>query len=139
MAGVCGVWGDIGFPGEDEVETEVPWTIGGTLDNCRLEELEDRCKSKEDDTESERTAWDSFIPRNLERAAVVLRMVASRVASSSLLKLFKSFFCSNSAIKSFRLSSSVGGMDPELPPWPSLIDSESGCAEDEALCFPLLF
>ena len=137
---MCGVCGEIGLPGEDEVETEVPWTIGGTLDSWRLDELEDRCKSREDESESDRTALDSLIPRNLDNAAVVLRIDASRAASSSRLKLFKSFFCSSKAMKSLSLSSSVVGIGLELPPcWPSFIKSESGCADDEALCFPLLF
>ena len=42
MAGVWGVCGDIGLPGEDDVETEVAATIGGTLDSCRLDELDER-------------------------------------------------------------------------------------------------
>jgi hypothetical protein len=114
--------------------------MGGTLDSWRLEELEDRCKSKDEDIESDKTAFDSLMPRNLDRAAVVLRIEASRAAESSRLKLFKSFFCSSSRMKSLRLSSSVCGTDPELPPpCPSLIKSDSGCAEDEALCLPLLF
>ena len=33
IAGVCGVWGDIGLPGDDEVDTEVPAIMGGTLDS----------------------------------------------------------------------------------------------------------
>ena len=44
MIGVWGACGEIGFPGDDEVDIEVPATIGGTLDNCRLEELDERCK-----------------------------------------------------------------------------------------------
>jgi hypothetical protein len=42
IAGVWGVCGDIGFPGEDDVDMDVPATIGGTLDNCRLDELDER-------------------------------------------------------------------------------------------------
>jgi len=34
----------MGLPGEDEVDMEVPATMGGTLDSCRLEELDDLCK-----------------------------------------------------------------------------------------------
>lgn len=42
MAGVCGVCGDIAFPGEEEIDVEAPATMGGTLGSWRLEELEDR-------------------------------------------------------------------------------------------------
>ena len=42
IAGVCGVWGDTGFPGDDAVETDVPAAIGGTPDNCLLDELDER-------------------------------------------------------------------------------------------------
>jgi hypothetical protein len=33
IAGVCGVWGEMGFPGEEDVDVDVPATMGGTLDN----------------------------------------------------------------------------------------------------------
>lgn len=33
IAGVCGVWGEMGFPGDDEVENDVPATMGGTLES----------------------------------------------------------------------------------------------------------
>lgn len=36
------MWGDIGLPGDEDVEIEVPATMGGTLDNCRLDELDER-------------------------------------------------------------------------------------------------
>jgi hypothetical protein len=140
MAGVCGVCGDMGLPGEEAVETEVPWTIGGTLDNWRLDELDDRCRSNDDDRESDKAVFDSRMPRYLDRAAVVLRIVASREAESACEKLFKSFFDSRSLIKSCRfLSSSDCSIEPELARPDSLMTSESGRAEDEALCFPLLF
>jgi hypothetical protein len=42
MAGVCGVWGDIGFPGDEAVEIEVPATMGGTPESCLLEEMDER-------------------------------------------------------------------------------------------------
>jgi hypothetical protein len=42
IAGVCGVCGETGLPGEDDVEMDVAATIGGTLDKCRLEELDER-------------------------------------------------------------------------------------------------
>lgn len=56
IAGVCGVWGEIGFPGDDAVDTEVPAIIAGTLDSCRLEEDEDRCSIVDEETESESCA-----------------------------------------------------------------------------------
>ena len=58
-AGVWGVCGESGFPGEEDDDTEVPVTIGGMLDSCRLEELEDRFKTKEEDRDSDNTAFDS--------------------------------------------------------------------------------
>ena len=106
------MWGDIGFPGEDDVDTEVPWIIGGTLDNCLLDELDDLCKIKDDDIESDSTVFESLIRWYFVKAAVVLRMDASRDAES-LRKLLRSFFCSRSRMKSLRLSSSVWGTDPE--------------------------
>lgn len=58
MWGVCG---EMGFPGDDEVDIEVPVTIGGTPDNWRLEEAEDFCIIKEDDRESDSAALESRI------------------------------------------------------------------------------
>jgi hypothetical protein len=59
MAGVWGVWGDTGFPGDEDVDAEVAATIGGTLDNCRLDELEERWY--ETDMESDSAAFESRI------------------------------------------------------------------------------
>tara|TARA_R110002060_G_scaffold21525_1_gene29200 strand:+ start:1510 stop:1698 length:189 start_codon:yes stop_codon:yes gene_type:complete len=61
MAGVCGVCGDTGLPGDDEADIDVAATIGGTLDNCRLEELDDRCSIVEDDMDSVNALFDSRI------------------------------------------------------------------------------
>lgn len=52
MAGVCGVCGDTGFPGEDDADIEVAATIGGTLDSCLLEELDERCNIVDEDIDS---------------------------------------------------------------------------------------
>lgn len=93
IAGVCGVRGDILSPGDDEVDRDVPATIGGTLDNCRLEELEDRWPTMDDDIESDRTAFESLRRENLDKAAVVRRVEASAaVESDGARKLFRSFF-----------------------------------------------
>ena len=51
----------MGFPGDEEVDIEVPGTIGGTLDNWRLDEVEDRWRSNDDDMESESAALESLI------------------------------------------------------------------------------
>ena len=61
IAGVWGVWGEIGFPGDDEVDVEVPPIIGGTLGSCLLEDVDDRCRSRDDDMESESAVFESFI------------------------------------------------------------------------------
>lgn len=71
MAGVCGVCGDIGLPGEDAVEIDVPATIGGTPDNCLLEEVDERCRCIDDDIESERAAFESRMRWKRARAADV--------------------------------------------------------------------
>lgn len=66
MAGVCGVCGDTGFPGEDDTDMEVAATIGGTLDSCLLEELDERCNIVDDDIDSVKALCDSRIDWNLE-------------------------------------------------------------------------
>jgi hypothetical protein len=132
------VCGEIGFPGDEDVETEVPGIIGGTAESWREDELDDLCRSNEDERESDRAAFDSRIRWYLESAAVVLRIEASREAESARLKLFRSFFCSKRLMKSLRLSSSVCGIEPALPPWGSFRTSDPCLAEDEALALPLL-
>lgn len=42
MAGMWGVCGDMGLPGDDEVEKDDPAIIPGTLCNWRLEDEDDR-------------------------------------------------------------------------------------------------
>jgi hypothetical protein len=42
IAGVWGVCGDIGFPGDDDVDTDVPAIIGGMLESWRLEDVDER-------------------------------------------------------------------------------------------------
>lgn len=62
MAGVWGVCGDIGLPGEqDEGDMDAGATIPGTLVSCRLDELDERCSCIEDVMESPRALFDSFI------------------------------------------------------------------------------
>lgn len=77
IAGVWGVLGDIRSPGEDEFDIDVPDTMGGTLESCRLDELEDRCSISDDDMESVRAMLESRIRWNLDKAALVLRLAAS--------------------------------------------------------------
>lgn len=55
------MWGEIGFPGEEDVDIEVPATIGGTLDNWRLDDADERWRSSEDDMESDSAALESRI------------------------------------------------------------------------------
>ena len=61
MAGVCGVWGEIGLPGEDAVDTDVPPIIAGTLDRWRLEDDGVRWSMVEEETDSARPVCDSRI------------------------------------------------------------------------------
>lgn len=60
----------MGFPGEEAVETDVPATMGGTLESCLLEDIE-RCPCIDWVIESERAALESRIPRKQARAAAV--------------------------------------------------------------------
>lgn len=64
------------------METEAPATIGGTPESCLLEALDERCRSRDDDIDSERAAFESRIRWNRVSAAlvtVVLRATASRL------------------------------------------------------------
>lgn len=116
IVGVWGVCGETGFPGEDAGDIEVPATIGGTLDNCRLDELDERCRYNEECIEFDKASFESFMRWNLLRAALVRLVEASLAAwSFEVLKLFKSFFWSSIFKKSEILSSSVC-IEPELAP-----------------------
>ena len=53
--------GDSGFPGEEDEDTEAPATMGGILESCRLEELEERFITNDEDKDSDKTALDSRI------------------------------------------------------------------------------
>jgi len=99
--------------------------MGGTLESWRLEELEERWRRREEDIESDRAEVESRMRWNLDRAAVVRLIEASRAARSVRLRLFSSLFCSSSPMKSLRLSSSVW-TDPELPPSPSFSVPDPG-------------
>lgn len=59
MAGVCGVWGDMGFPGDEAVEIDVPATIAGTPERCLLEDDDDCRRCIDVDIESESAAFES--------------------------------------------------------------------------------
>ena len=67
----------MGFPGEDEVEIDVPATIGGTPESCRLEEADDLCNINDEDMESDNAALESRILWNRFNAAAVLLVEAS--------------------------------------------------------------
>jgi len=82
-------------PGDEEVEKDVPPpTMGGTLPSWRLEELEERCKSMDEEKESDSCAVDSLILRNLPSWVMVRRVFSSRDASSGLRKLLRSLLFS---------------------------------------------
>jgi hypothetical protein len=55
------VCGETGLPGDEDADIEVAATIGGTLDNCRLDELDDRCIIVDEDIDSVRRLFDSRI------------------------------------------------------------------------------
>jgi hypothetical protein len=137
MAGVWGVCGEIGFPGDDAVDTEVPAIMAGTLERWRLEDEDDRCSIVDEVTESESAVCESLMRWYLFSWAVVLRMVASLAAWSLRLKLFSSFLDSSNFKKSEMFSSSVL-TSPELASSPSPSVPEPRCTEEVALPFPLL-
>jgi hypothetical protein len=135
MAGVCGVWGEMGLPGDEDVEAEVAATIGGTLESCLLEELEERCNDM--DIESDRAAFESRILWNRLRAAAVRRLDASAAEASAGVK--RSFFCSSILINSemFWSSSWTDAVFPTAVA--SAIRPDPGWFADEAaLVLPLL-
>lgn len=139
MAGVCGVCGEIGFPGEEAVEIEVPATIGGTPDSCLLEEVEERWICMEDVMESERAAWDSRMPRKRAKAApgaVALRALCSR-EGVPVERFIKSLLVS-SIFKKSEMFSSSACIDSALVPVASASRPEPGWTlDDAALAFPL--
>ena len=90
------------MPGDDDVEADVAATIGGTLDSCRLEELEDRCSDM--DMESDRAAFESRILWKRFKAAAVRRVDASAAEESTGVN--KSLFVSSMLINSAMFSSS---------------------------------
>lgn len=108
MAGVCGVWGEMGLPGEEAVEIEVPATMGGTPESCLLEEVDERCKSIDDDIDSDSCAFESLIRWNRVNAAevaVVRRAVTSAEAEFDVFK--RSFLKSSIFRNSVMFSSSA--------------------------------
>ena len=102
------MWGEIGFPGEEAVEIDVPATIGGTPESCLLEEFDERCKSNDDDIESDSAAFESLIRWNRVNAAevaVVRRAVTSAEAEFDVFK--RSFLKSSIFRNSVMFSSSA--------------------------------
>lgn len=115
----------------------MPATIGGTPESCLLEELDERCKSKEDDIESERAALESLMRWNRVKAAlvaVVRRAAASRVVG---FEGFSRSFFKSSIFKNSEIFSSSAWMDSALVPVASASRPEPGWAEDVALALPL--
>lgn len=47
------------MPGDDDVDIDVAATIGGTLDRCLLEELEERWRSIDEDIDSVKALLES--------------------------------------------------------------------------------
>lgn len=108
------MWGEIGLPGDEEVEMDVPATMGGTPDSCRLEEPEDLCNIREEDMDSDSAALDSLIRWKRFRAAAVLRVDASAAADEGD---DSRSFCSSIIFKNSEMfSPSSSATEPELPP-----------------------
>lgn len=56
------MWGDRGFPGEEDADIEVAAIIPGTLVSWRLDELDDRCRFTDDEViDCVRASFDSRI------------------------------------------------------------------------------
>lgn len=77
------------MPGEDETDTDAGAAMLGTLDSCRLDELEERCICIDEVIESVSAWFDSFMRWNLESCATV-RFVAPSpfLPDSKLLSVF---------------------------------------------------
>jgi hypothetical protein len=138
MAGVCGVWGEMGFPGDDAVEIEVPEIIGGTPESCLLEEVDERCKCIDDDIESESAALESLMRWNRPRATEA--EVGFRWPSwvDVELLVFMRFFPLSSSFRNSEIFSSSAWKDSALVPVSSASRPEPGCTfEEAALTLPL--
>jgi hypothetical protein len=104
----------MGFPGDDDVDIEVPATMGGTPDSCRLEDADDLCNIMDEDMESDNTALESRILWKRLRAAAVRLVLASAAADDAGAR--RSFCSSNIFRKSEMLSPSSAATELELPP-----------------------
>lgn len=136
---MCGVCGERGLPGDEDVEADVAATMGGTLESWREDELDERWSIRDEDRESDKAALESRIRWKRLRAAAVRRVLFSAEPASSL-EWRRSFFVSRSLRKSWMLSSS-SCMDPELagPVAASVSSPDPGWADEAALALPLLF
>lgn len=104
----------MGFPGDDEVDMDVPVTIGGTPDSCRLEETEDLCSSIDDDMESDNATLESRILWNRFSWAAVLLVFASAAAEDGV---ERRSFCNSNILRNPEIfSPSSSATEPELPP-----------------------
>lgn len=87
---------------------DVPATIGGTLDNCLLEDIDERWRCREDEIESDKTAFESRMRWKRAKAAEV--PVGFRGPGSSEVELdvfIRSFLESSIFRKSEMFSSSA--------------------------------
>lgn len=138
MAGVCGVCGEIGFPGDEAVEIDVPATIGGTPDSCLLEDVDERCRCIDDDIESERAAFESRMRWKRARAADVAVGFRGLASAEAELDWFIKSFCKSSIFKNSDIFSSSACIDSALVPVASASRPEPGWTfDDVALAFPL--
>lgn len=58
--------GDSGLLGDEEADMDAGLTMLGTFASCRLEELDDRCRSIDDVMESVRALLDSRMSANFD-------------------------------------------------------------------------
>jgi len=136
MAGVWGVCGESGLPGEDDADMDAGFTMLGTFANCRLDALDERCICTDEVIDSVSTLLASRICWNLESCAAVFLAIEDSpfLLGSKLCNVLRlSIALRNSEI----LSSSVA-TDPELAPPTSARKLDPGCADEDRLAFPLL-
>lgn len=129
------MWGEIGFPGEDDVERDVPATMGGTLESCLLEDIEDRWRCRDEDIESDNAAFESLMRWNRDKAAEVFLLAAAE--SEESVGVRRSFFPS-SILRNAEIFSSSVCTESAPPTSPSARTPEPGwTVEDVTLAFPL--
>lgn len=116
----------------------MPATIGGTPDNCLLEDVDERWRCREVDIESDKAAFESRIRWKRANAAEVAVGFRGPGSSAVELDVFIKSFLESSIFKKSEMFSSSAWMDSALVPVASARTPEPGWTlEDAALVLPL--